>query len=486
MIVWGFIGVLTVSTLVLAVVLGLVYRKYKRTDSKIKFMLNALDNNDYSFSFRTTNHSTNETRVNESLNIISDMLKKARLEAIEREKFYELITNSVRTGILVVDNDGHILRTNDSALRLIGLEVLTHVEQIQRVSPELKGKIYNIKSGEKQQATLQDERGATQLQLQAAETVLKGKHVRIISLNDINAELNQNELDSWTKLIRVLTHEIMNTVAPITSLSETLLAKTKRDGNEEVYNGLEVIQKTSRELTSFVENYRRLTHLPTPVPSLFYVKPFAERSRQIALQMVGNHPISIHIDVQPADLILYADENLVAHVVNNLLKNAVQALLQNLSSGETPNETMPTQVASVLTTPTETLSAEGASVMPTPTETLPTEGASVLPTPTETLPAEGASVMLTPVKTQPTAGGNVWLKAWANADETITIDIIDDGPMIGDDVAKHIFVPFFTTKKNGSGIGLSVSRQIMQLSGGSLTLKTDHKQGLTIFEMVFP
>lgn len=305
----------------------------------------------------------------------------------------------------------------------------------------MQEKIYNINSGEKQQVTLQDERGATSLQLQAAETMLKGKHVRIISLNDINAELNQNELDSWAKLIRVLTHEIMNTVAPITSLSETLLAKTKRDDNKEVYNGLEVIQKTSRELMSFVENYRRLTHLPTPVPSLFYVKPFAERSQQIALQTVANHPIHIHIDVQPADLILYADENLVAHVVNNLMKNAVQAIIGNLPSEEN-----------------------------TP----------------DTLHEEAASAMATPLETQTSAGGNVWLKAWANADESITIDVINDGPLISDDVAKHIFVPFFTTKKNGSGIGLSVSRQIMQLSGGSLTLKTDSKRRLTIFEMVFP
>lgn len=435
------IGLLAVIALVLAVVLYVFYHKYKRTESKIKFMLNALDNNDYSFSFRTNSLSTDETHVNESLNVISEMLKRARIEAIEREKFYELITNSVRTGILVVDDNGHILRTNESAMRLIGLEVLTFVEQIQRVSPELKEKIYNINSGEKQQVTLQDERGATSLQLQAAETMLKGKHVKIISINDINAELNQNELDSWTKLIRVLTHEIMNTVAPITSLSETLLAKTKRDDNEEVYNGLEVIQKTSRELMSFVENYRRLTHLPTPVPSLFYVKPFAERSQQIALQTVGDSPIHIHIDVQPADLILYADENLVAHVVNNLMKNAVQAILGNLYLKENASEAQY---------------------------------------------AEGASAKATPLETEMPAGGNVWLKARANADESIIIDVIDDGPLIDPDVAKHIFVPFFTTKKNGSGIGLSVSRQIMQLSGGSLTLKTDSKHRLTIFEMVFP
>lgn len=399
---------------ILLVLLLFARRKNSRTNHNINFMLNSLDSGDYAFSFRTENVSNHEKGINQSLNLISNILKRARNEAIEREKFYELIINSVRTGILVVDDGEHILRTNDSAKMLIGLQILTHTEQVERVSPELRLKINNIKAGERQQATLQDERGTTSLQLQASETTLKGEHVRIIAINDINSELDQNEIDSWTKLIRVLTHEIMNTVAPITSLSETLLAKAAEDGAKEMHDGLEVIQKTSRELIEFVENYRKFTHLPTPSPTLFYVKPFVERCVQMAQQIVMDSEIKLVCDIKPADLILYADESLVAHVVNNLLKNAIQAIQHSDK-----------------------------------------------------------------------CSGNVWIEARTNTEEAVIIDVSNDGPIIPDDVAQHIFVPFFTTKKDGSGIGLSISRQIMRLSGGSLTLRTDRKRGITTFELLF-
>lgn len=406
---------LGIIIVVLVVVLLLTRRKYRRTNHNINFMLNSLDSGDYSFLFRTENVSNGEKSINQSLNLISNILKKARDEAIEREKFYELIINSVRTGILVVDDAGHILRTNESAKQLIGLQILTHTDQIERVSSELRQKINSIKANERQQVSIQDERGTNSLQLQVSEMMLQGEHVRIIAINDINSEIDQNEIDSWTKLIRVLTHEIMNTVAPITSLSETLLAKAAKEGTQEMRDGLEVIQKSSRGLIEFVENYRKFTHVPTPSPTLFYVKPFAERTQQLAQQVVGDSHISINVEVEPSDLILYADEALVAHVANNLMKNAVQAIKQS----EKEN-------------------------------------------------------------------GNVWLRAHTNADESITIAITNDGPMIADDLARHIFVPFFTTKKDGSGIGLSISRQIMRLHGGSLTLKTDRKRALTTFEMLFP
>lgn len=408
------IAVLAISTIALVCHSLYMRSRYKAIDGKIKFLIASIANADYAFSFRTDNGNKGERMVNESLNLVSEMLKRARNEAIEREKFYEQIMNSVRTGILVVDDEGRILRSNDSALQLIGIEVLTFTEQIGRASTELKTKIEAIRPGERNQATIQNERGTVSLQLQASQTVLKGKHVRIVALNDIHSALDQNELDSWTKLIRVLTHEIMNTIAPITSLSQTLIAKANGSSSE-IKEGLEVIEKTSRGLTEFVDNYRKLTHLPTPLLRLFYVKPFAERTKQLAEQVAEGSDIAIKIDVSPSDLILYADESLVAHVVNNLMKNAIQAIRQS----DNPH-------------------------------------------------------------------GNVWMKAHANADDSITIAIINDGPLIPDNVVQHIFVPFFTTKKDGSGIGLSVSRQIMRLHGGLLTLKSDLHQGLTTFEMLFP
>ncbi|MCH4181581.1 MAG: ATP-binding protein [Prevotella sp.] len=393
---------------ILLLVLGYIrlYRHYRRNIRKVAFMFDAMDNVDYTFQFPVNKVSRDDKVLNSALNRIKRIMENARSETMEREKYYERIINSVDTGILVVDERGNVRQYNDAAMRLIGVSALTHIDQLKRISNGLYRQIRDILPGEKSQVSFSNEREECHLSLRASHTLLKGCKVRLVTISDINIELDDNEMDSWIKLIRVLTHEIMNTVTPITSLSETLFKKA--DG--EMRDGLEVIHKTSRELIAFVENYRKFTHVPTPVPSLFYIKPFLERMVRLAEQQTTGKEIVIDRDAFPDDLILYADESLVGHVVTNLLKNAIQAL---------------------------------------------------------------------------DAGGKITIKAYCNESEAVIIDISDNGPMIPEDVAQHIFVPFFTTKKEGSGIGLPVSKQIMRLSGGTLMLKSDKNQGLTTFSMVF-
>ncbi len=404
------------SSLMIAVIVGTIllfvlgyirlYRHYRRNISKVAFMFDAMDNVDYTFQFPVNKVSRDDKVLNSALNRIKRIMECTRNEAMEREKYYERIINSVDTGILVVDERGNVRQYNDAALRLIGVSALTHVDQLKRISTGLYRQIRDILPGEKSQVSFSNEREECHLSLRSSQTLLKGCKVRLVTISDINTELDDNEIDSWIKLIRVLTHEIMNTVTPITSLSETLFKKA--DG--EMRDGLEVIHKTSRELIAFVENYRKFTHVPTPVPTLFYIKPFLERMVRLAEQQALVKGIIISQDVSPDDLILYADESLVGHVVTNLLKNAIQAL---------------------------------------------------------------------------DTGGNIMVKAYCNESEAVIIDVSDNGPIIPEDIAQHIFVPFFTTKKEGSGIGLPVSKQIMRLSGGTLMLKSDKKQGLTTFSMVF-
>ena len=211
-----------------------------------------------------------------------------------------------------------------------------------------------------------------------------------------NVVVAEAETDAWQKLIRVLTHEIMNSVTPITSLCDTLLSMSE-DKDEEISHGLQTISTTGKGLLSFVESYRQFTRIPAPEPSLFYVKAFIERMIELARHQNPCDTICFHTEISPADLILYADENLIAQVVINLLKNAIQAI------GSQPD-------------------------------------------------------------------GRIELRAYCNDMEEIWIEIKNNGPEIPSEIAEHIFIPFFTTKENGSGIGLSISRQIMRLSGGSLTL----------------
>ena len=372
-----------IIVLLLVAVVGYIrlYRHYRRNIKKVTFLFDAIDNGDFSFSFPTEKRFKEDKILHQSLNRIKLFLQHTREEQMDREKYYEQILNAVDTGILVVDSHDNILQHNQAALRLLDTDVLTHMNQV-------KGK-------------LKDEH----LAKHETQAMLKDKHVHIIALSDVSHELSNQEVDSWIKLIRVLTHEIMNTITPVTSLSETLLTRVTED--KDLKQGLETIHKTGTELLAFVNNYRRFTHVPQPQPALFYVEPFLER-----MAMLCN--LEVEISVSPKDLLAYADESLLSHVVTNLLKNAVEAFKEKRKLSF------------------------------------------------------------------------IRLQAYANAQESIIIDVSNNAGLIPEDVASHIFIPFFTTKPEGSGIGLSLSRQIMRVSGGSLSLHQDKAQGITTFRIIIP
>lgn len=381
-----------------------LYRHYRRNIKKVIFLFDAIDNVDFSFNFPMQGVSKNDRILHQSLNRIKAFLQHTREEQMEREKYYEKILNMVDAGIMVVDSHDNVLQHNQAALRLLDTDVLTHLNQVRE--------------------KLKDEH----LSKHETATMIKDKPVRIIAISDVSHELSNQEIDSWIKLIRVLTHEIMNTITPVTSLSETLLKELEEDMHwegrfatcpnspkeKDLRIGLETIHKTGTELLSFVNNYRRFTHVPQPQPSLFYVEPFLNR-----MAMLCNHEVSI--EVSPKDLLVYADESLIAHVVTNLLKNAVEAIKEKES--------------------TEVSEDKHAFIR---------------------------------------------IKAYANDQEAIVIDVTNNAGIIPDDIAAHIFIPFFTTKKEGSGIGLSLSRQIMRVSGGTLSLHQNKEENTTTFRIVIP
>lgn len=390
--------VLLVILVVLVAVNIWLYRHYRRNIKKVTFLFDAIDNGDFSFNFPTEKRFKEDNILHQSLNRIKHFLQHTREEQMDREKYYEQILNAVDTGILVVDGHDNILQHNQAALRLLDTDVLTHMNQV-------KGK-------------LKDEH----LAKHETQAMLKDKHVRIIALSDVSHELSNQEVDSWIKLIRVLTHEIMNTITPVTSLSETLLTRVTED--KDLKQGLETIHKTGTELLAFVNNYRRFTHVPQPQPALFYVEPFLER-----MALLCNH--EVEISVSPKDLLTYADESLLSHVVTNLLKNAVEAFREKEREDKQECRSADLQSAA-------------------------------------------------------SKKAFIRLQAYANAQESIIIDVSNNAGLIPEDVASHIFIPFFTTKPEGSGIGLSLSRQIMRVSGGSLSLLQDKAQGITTFRIIIP
>ena len=403
-----------IIVLLLVAVVGYIrlYRHYRRNIKKVTFLFDAIDNGDFSFNFPTEKGFKEDKILHKSLNRIKLFLQHTREEQMDREKYYEQILNAVDTGILVVDGHDNILQHNQAALRLLDTDMLTHMNQV-------KGK-------------LKDEH----LAKHETQAMLKDKHVRIIALSDVSHELSNQEVDSWIKLIRVLTHEIMNTITPVTSLSETLLTRVTED--KDLKQGLETIHKTGTELLAFVNNYRRFTHVPQPQPALFYVEPFLER-----MALLCNH--EVEISVSPKDLLVYADESLLSHVVTNLLKNAVEAF-----NGQ------------------EKLSAERNK------QDGNVQGRNKQECRSADLQSAASKKAF------------IHLQAYANAQESIIIDVSNNAGLIPEDVASHIFIPFFTTKPEGSGIGLSLSRQIMRVSGGSLSLHQDKAQGITTFRILIP
>lgn len=356
-----------------------LWRKAKGTSRKVAFLLNAIDNGDYAFRFPTEERK-DDGLVNASLNRIKEILQHARDEQIEREKYYEVILDSVDTGIIVLNEErGIVLRTNKAARQMLGRGVITHISQVA-------GRLKAFATRE-------------------SYTMLRGRRVKVIGFSDIHGELANQEVDAWVKLIRVLTHEIMNTITPIIALSNPSPDFSDNQGNEA--DRLRIIHDTSVELMHFVENYRKFTHVPKPEPRLFYVKPFLERMASLSAQWTADG-CAVSVDVRPKDLLVYADEALASRVVSNLLKNAAEATGKN---------------------------------------------------------------------------NHIVVAAYTGEHDNVTIDVSDDGKRIADDVAAQIFIPFFTTKKGGSGIGLSISRRIMRTMGGMLELVRSNET--TTFRVTF-
>ncbi len=364
-----------------------------RTDRrKIALLLDALENGDTSIKFPVSN----DRDVNVMLNRISEVLKRIRIETGEKERYYELILDRVGAGVLSVYDNGVVFQVNKAALSLLGLDVLTHMRQLERVCADLMHRIETAGNNDRLSVEVVTEGRKRTLSVNVSTITLQQHRLKIIVLDDISDSLDRKEVDSWIKLTRVMTHEIMNSLGPITSLSETL-AERAGDGPEELREGLSTIAVTGKSLVSFVSSYRRLVYMPKVELVLFSVRPFFERMICLAMQHGASSDVTMTIKECDEELIAYADENMMGQVFANLLKNAVEAVCD----------------------------------MP---------------------------------------DGRVELSAYCDESDRVVMTVSDNGPHIADDVADEIFVPFFTTKSTGTGVGLSISRRMVQLNGGSLTL----------------
>ena len=382
-----------------------LFRIYSELVERLMFVFNAVQNDDYSFRFTENPNVTRHVLVNQSLNRIKEVMDNAKMQIREREKYFELIMECAGIGIVTVMENGTVAQTNSKALRIVGMERLNHIDQLRILSEELCEAMHCIEPGAQLTARFATEIGDQNLVLSCSAMEFGGKQLRVISIGNIHEELDRKEVESWEKLTRILTHEIMNSLAPVTSISHTLLSSS--GDAETMRQGLETIHATSDRLLRFVDSFRAVTRIPAPQKAPFYLSELVAES----LSLISHDGIEVEVSIEPKDTMLYADRALMSQVMVNLLKNATEALL-----------------------------------------------------------AQDCDRKIT-------------IRSTIDAEERIQIEITNNGSAIPAEVAENIFTPFFTTKTDGSGIGLAVSRQIIRLHGGSLRLK-HNEEGRVTFAVI--
>jgi two-component system, NtrC family, nitrogen regulation sensor histidine kinase NtrY len=401
-----------------------------RTNNKLAFFFSAVRNEDTSLIFNEGEGFGNEKLLNASLNELNTKLKNAKINIELQEKFYKSIMEKIRTGIISFYENGVVEFINPEFQRMFGFDHLSHINKLHNIDQKLVELLEKIKSGEQKRINVKVNHNLMSLAIHSQTIIIQKREIKIVTLQDIKSELDTHEMDSWQKLIRILNHEIMNSVAPITSLSSTLSGfymsgKDQRSPDEitpkiisDTIKGLNIIEDHGKGLIQFVESYRSLTQLPKPEFTRVNIREFFERitilvNSNFDSEDNNNGPRpAIKTSVVPDDLTLMADDKLLARVFLNVIKNSVEAA--------------------------------------------------------------GKSVK----------GNEISINASRNPDGRIMLSVHDNGPGMDADTLEKIFVPFFTTKDTGSGIGLSLSRQIIRIHNGNITCDSTPGSGTTI-SMIF-
>ncbi|WP_299159049.1 ATP-binding protein [uncultured Eudoraea sp.] len=377
------------------------------TNRKIAYFFDAIKNEDFTLRFPEKLSLKSLEELNHSLNMLNTMIQDIHIKKQIQEQYYQEIIRQSDIGIMTINKKGHILFANKKIEELLSYRPLNHIKQLNQVDPDLYELFSKLMPFERKLVQLSNEREKKQLALKSTALALNKEELLLVVAQDIHQELDEKETDSWVRLIRVLTHEIMNTITPITSISESILKYYKsenepislqdfnKDHIKNTVRGLEVIKEQGGDLMLFVESYRSFLNLPPPDKTLVPAQKIMNKVKVLLEQESKNGRITIETIINPEEIELFIDEKQISQVLVNLGKNAAQSL------GEQENG-------------------------------------------------------LIKITTATNSKGVKYIEVW------------DNGPGISPELIDEIFVPFFTTKKSGTGIGLSLSRQIMHLHGGNL------------------
>lgn len=390
---------------------------------KVAFFFDAVTNEDTTLHYSESVRTKSLLALHTSLNRLNKHIMEIKIKNEHNERFFREMLKYSATGLIAVDENGYIEQINDSALEIIGFPHIAHMDLLKQKNSELYEQILLITPGEGRAIKLLVSNELRSLSVKVSLLNFGESHFRLYSIFDIRAELEENELDSWHKLIRVMTHEIMNSIAPITSLSNTLSRIFTRDNNPlpvcevtekhivNIIHGLEVIENTGKGLMHFVEDYRKLTKIPKPVFKPMQISYWLNAIYLLLKNRFDEEKIEFILISKGSPEELIGDEKLLTQVMINILNNAADALKN-------------TKTKKIV------IAVSGGSTGKT------------------------------------------------------KISVTDNGIGIAPQEIEKIFIPFYTTKENGSGIGLDLSRKIMRLHKGTITVFSQPEKQTT-FTLIF-
>ncbi|MFO7924991.1 MAG: ATP-binding protein [Bacteroidales bacterium] len=409
--------------LLIVIQILLLYKYVDKVNRDLTTFLESIRFSEFTLTFQTRGLGSSFDELNKAFNDVIKDFQKVRSEKEEHFQYLQSVVQNIDVSILAYQRDGTVEMVNKSAKKLFQVSSLRNIHSLNSLSDELVNTLIEIKPGENKLVRVQEQDDLLQLAIFATELKIHNKEIILSTIKNIQNVLEEQETEAWQKLIRVLTHEIMNSITPIASLSSTLDLMLKSITSEEtskpldmesvseIQQALQTINKRSTGLLHFVNTYRNLTRIPKPNFRIFPVKDLINNVQLLMEEELRQNEIKLITSVIPPDIEFSADEQLLEQVMINMVKNAIQAL----------------------------------SNRPDP---------------------------------------KIVIKGFINKRGRLTIQVKDNGQGILKEVLDKIFIPFFTTRPKGSGIGLSLSRQIMRLHGGTISASSEPDVGTT-FTLTF-
>ncbi|MFT6053867.1 MAG: nitrogen fixation/metabolism regulation signal transduction histidine kinase [Roseivirga sp.] len=390
-------------------------RTIEKSNREISNFLSSIKYDDFTATYPEKGNSSSVDQLYKEFNNVIKKFREIRADKEANYHYFRTIVQHVGIGLITFNKQGEVQIINSSAKKLIGIEGIQNINELSKVSPKLVESLMKLKTGGSDLINFTQNGTHTQLSIYVIELILRGEEFKLVSVQNIQSELEEKEMEAWQNLIRVLTHEIMNSITPLSSLAATVRnnlvdniednVPIEKEELEDIYLAVETIERRSQGLIRFVTDFRNLTRIPQPNLAQESIKGVLDHVKVLFNFEFEKKKVKFSLSIEPTDLKCNIDKELIDQVLINLLQNAIHALEENVEEK------------------------------------------------------------------------HILIKAFINEYNRPVIVIRDNGSGIDEEALAKIFIPFFTTKKQGSGIGLSLSKQIMRKHGGGISVKSVSNEG---------